>query len=409
MSSSSSTSSSLRKTLTIGLFFLAFIAITWTIVPDDSSSKKTNSRTEEDEDTFDDIPNIQRDLEKAIKKSKVASSLMMNSPSSSSLSKQQNPSSSSSSSSVSSSSTSSLFSPTSSSNLRYEYISQENVANSDLEKLRESCDIRDLERTAYYDEKTKTDSISNNGWMFRNWCAKYSKVSSPFPPPPTPKNGINETKQDKDEYETSFDSLPFRLDSDQLRALFNNQVTLFVGDSVVRNHFVLTMARMCNEKRRGKCTNRMPTYEYDVVRPNPATRGPLGCIPRGDENNDDESKTTKISEQQIQQEEEEKETKLLNSRTAQTLGRKSSSRRRVAASPPAGPPTFDDDNNNNKDDETANSNNKNQQPEENQPGHHPGVTYRDKEANNNIQDVEAAAIEARKKAEKVLFLKKWIY
>lgn len=205
--------------------------------------------------------------------------------------------------------------------LRYEF-NDDNLANSGLDKIRQSCTVADLERVAYFSVEKKqrqkvnpqqdgaaavgeneispptttTTSaadaafagIERGSWLFRNWCSRFTSLPSPSPDQSNKNRKKNRkknkklsnNKQNEEEENTSNDPLPYRLDADQLRSLFQNQVTLFVGDSVVRNHFVLAMARMCNEKYRSKCMKMMPTYEYDIVRPNPFQRGPLGCIPK---------------------------------------------------------------------------------------------------------------------------------
>jgi hypothetical protein len=163
--------------------------------------------------------------------------------------------------------------------LRYEFSEEQQPSEADLQKLRDSCSVPDLEKAAFFDNSSGT-------WQFRNWCSKFTSLPSPFSSKKSsssskiPTKKMNSFKKSQVDYEKSLDTLPFRLDSDQLRSLFQNQVTLFVGDSVVRNHFVLTMARMCNEAFRGKCMIMMPTYEYDIVKPDATKRGPLGCIPQ---------------------------------------------------------------------------------------------------------------------------------
>jgi hypothetical protein len=156
--------------------------------------------------------------------------------------------------------------------IRYEFSSDAAyLSAAETARLRQSCSVADLERVAVFNNETQS-------WEFRPWCdrlltwrnprdaaAVYAPASSSSRSMPTRK--------------PSPDRAPFRLDSAQLRALFQNQITVFVGDSVVRNHFVLTMARMCNERDRGKCMIMMPTFEYDVVRSVPSSRGPLGCKP----------------------------------------------------------------------------------------------------------------------------------
>jgi hypothetical protein len=63
-----------------------------------------------------------------------------------------------------------------------------------------------------------------------------------------------------------------------LRQRLAGKRILFLGDSVVRNSFVMTMAKMCNEVHMDRCMTRMPTYEYDLE--NAANRsGPMGCVP----------------------------------------------------------------------------------------------------------------------------------
>ena len=128
--------------------------------------------------------------------------------------------------------------------IRYQF--PQDVDADELAALRDSCNARDLRRVAFFHP-------NRSAWLLREWCAKYVPRSAGQP--------------------------THRITEDQLKWLFKDQVTVFVGDSVVRNHFVLTMARMCNGKNRAKCMTMMPTYEFDVVRADASTRGPLGCIP----------------------------------------------------------------------------------------------------------------------------------
>jgi hypothetical protein len=68
------------------------------------------------------------------------------------------------------------------------------------------------------------------------------------------------------------------VDGAELRRTLQGKKILFLGDSVARNSFVMTMARLCNENNMFRCLTRMPTYEYDVVNPT-WRRGPMGCVP----------------------------------------------------------------------------------------------------------------------------------
>ena len=73
-------------------------------------------------------------------------------------------------------------------------------------------------------------------------------------------------------------SVPLPLTSTFLRTFLRNKKIAFIGDSVARNSFVLTTARLCNYENLTMCMPRMPTYEYDIVHP-PWNRGPAGCMP----------------------------------------------------------------------------------------------------------------------------------
>jgi hypothetical protein len=65
---------------------------------------------------------------------------------------------------------------------------------------------------------------------------------------------------------------------DDLLRMFRNKTTVFVGDSVVRNSFVMMVAKLCNNFNRLRCHVMLPTFEYDIIRA-PGERGPMGCIP----------------------------------------------------------------------------------------------------------------------------------
>ena len=84
-------------------------------------------------------------------------------------------------------------------------------------------------------------------------------------------------------YDTAFcrGVFPWPLTSSFLAAHLNHKKIVFLGDSVVRNTFVITMARLCNEKYMHRCITRMPTYEYDLEASPPSNRGPMGCLPEG--------------------------------------------------------------------------------------------------------------------------------
>ncbi|CUG29453.1 Hypothetical protein, putative [Bodo saltans] len=73
-------------------------------------------------------------------------------------------------------------------------------------------------------------------------------------------------------------NVTFPITGAQLLRHFNGKKIVFMGDSVARNSFVLTMARMCNENHFDQCITRTPTMEFDVVNP-PNNRGPMGCVP----------------------------------------------------------------------------------------------------------------------------------
>lgn len=73
-------------------------------------------------------------------------------------------------------------------------------------------------------------------------------------------------------------SIPLPVDGEAIIKAFANKRILFMGDSVARNSFVLTMARMCNPLNYDRCITRCPTMEYDIVNP-PQNRGPMGCVP----------------------------------------------------------------------------------------------------------------------------------
>ena len=79
---------------------------------------------------------------------------------------------------------------------------------------------------------------------------------------------------------TPADPAPFPIAGEDLVERFQGRKVLFIGDSVARNSFVLTMARMCNAAAADKCMTRMPTYEYDASTGDPANRGPMGCVPK---------------------------------------------------------------------------------------------------------------------------------
>lgn len=68
------------------------------------------------------------------------------------------------------------------------------------------------------------------------------------------------------------------VDAGQILRHFSGKRIVFMGDSVARNSFVLTMARLCNAENFDKCITRCPTVEYDVTNP-PHNRGPMGCVP----------------------------------------------------------------------------------------------------------------------------------
>ena len=76
--------------------------------------------------------------------------------------------------------------------------------------------------------------------------------------------------------ETNPFSLP--VDGAAILSAFAGKRIVFMGDSVARNSFVLTMARLCNEEHMFDCITRMPTVEFDVTNP-PWNRGPMGCVP----------------------------------------------------------------------------------------------------------------------------------
>jgi hypothetical protein len=73
-------------------------------------------------------------------------------------------------------------------------------------------------------------------------------------------------------------NVTFPITGSQLLRHFRGKKIVFMGDSVARNSFVLTMARLCNEQNFDKCITRTPTMEFDVVNP-PNNRGPMGCVP----------------------------------------------------------------------------------------------------------------------------------
>ena len=70
------------------------------------------------------------------------------------------------------------------------------------------------------------------------------------------------------------------LSGDALYRRLRGKRVLFLGDSVARNSFVLTMALMCNAEFYDRCMTRMPTAEFDLGEQLDSTkRGPLGCVP----------------------------------------------------------------------------------------------------------------------------------
>lgn len=73
----------------------------------------------------------------------------------------------------------------------------------------------------------------------------------------------------------------FPLTTNFLLRQLRGKKLLFLGDSIARNHYVLTMARLCNHPNIDKCHTRMPTYEYDIDQDDMTIRGPMGCVPKG--------------------------------------------------------------------------------------------------------------------------------
>ena len=74
------------------------------------------------------------------------------------------------------------------------------------------------------------------------------------------------------------DGFSFPVSTETLLQKFKGKRILFLGDSVVRNTFVLTAARICNRARMDKCITRMPTPPFGED--HPERRGPFGCIPK---------------------------------------------------------------------------------------------------------------------------------
>jgi hypothetical protein len=72
----------------------------------------------------------------------------------------------------------------------------------------------------------------------------------------------------------------FPLTRDAILKKFQGKRILFLGDSLIRNHFVMTAARLCNAQRYDKCITMMPTPPFG--QPQPDHKGPWGCVPRSD-------------------------------------------------------------------------------------------------------------------------------
>jgi hypothetical protein len=105
-----------------------------------------------------------------------------------------------------------------------------------------SCSMADLARSVEYNGKKQQ-------WEYtRRWC----KEKTPAMP----------------------------VSSSVLRSRLANTRILFLGDSIARNNFVMTFARLCNYDNMLSCLVRMPTHEYDLTQnANSSTRGPMGCVP----------------------------------------------------------------------------------------------------------------------------------
>ena len=75
-------------------------------------------------------------------------------------------------------------------------------------------------------------------------------------------------------------SVPLPVTTPLLAERFANKRLLFLGDSMIRNTFVMTIARLCNYANGAQCMARMPTYEFDIFKKEPWEKGPIGCRPR---------------------------------------------------------------------------------------------------------------------------------
>ena len=61
-------------------------------------------------------------------------------------------------------------------------------------------------------------------------------------------------------------SVPLPVTTPLLAERFANKRLLFLGDSMIRNTFVMTIARLCNYANGAQCMARMPTYEFDIFK-----------------------------------------------------------------------------------------------------------------------------------------------